>query len=139
MKKEISVYSKIIEMILLIVSAGIMALPVFFCLGMISDIIKFDFSEHYLRGMLVILIYILVIIGFFFLLIRAITIWVGSTSKIITIGLIMGLCLYLFFIIPVISDLRHAGLKLKIACPIPILAISLSLRNIYVQHKAKKR
>ena len=125
-------------MMLLIVSIAITALPMLYCLGMVGDTVNFDFPEHGVRGAFLILIYIAGIFGFFFQIGRAIAVWRGSVSKVITIGLIMGLCVYLFFMIPAIADLTHAGLALVISYTIPAVTILLSLRNIYIRRNQLK-
>lgn len=140
MKKERNrLYVKIIEMVLMLASIVITVLPLFFCIAILSDTLRFDLPEHIWRAIWIIAAAIVVILSFFAQLFRVINILRNTVSRIVTIGLLMGLGAYLFVMIPVLPDLMHIKVQLLLVYTIPLIAILFSLRNSYLQRKQGKQ
>lgn len=136
--KRDRVYLKIVELILLIATVLITAGPALLCLMLLFDSYKTDRMNRLWQTIAITIATIPAILGFLALIFRAIQIFTGSRSRMVTILLLLGIGTYLFFIIPTIPDLwRHK--KLLILYSVPVIAISLSLRNIYfAEHLVKE-
>lgn len=125
------------EVILLIISIVVTALPAFLCLLLLGDLFNFELKNAW-ECILSITISAAGVLGFFSLILRTFGVFKRSASKIVTAGLVIGLCAYLWFIYSILRsmDSRHIAMKDVVAIIIylvPVIAVSLSLRNIFLR------
>lgn len=134
-KENNRILIKITESVLLIASIAVTLLPLFFCIAILSDTIRFDRQQHPWRTLGITLAAAVVLFGFLAQWFRLAGIWTGKASKVVFAGLIMGLCAYLFFMVPVLPDLMHVDAGKLIVYSVPLVAILFSLRNMCVQRR----
>lgn len=127
-------YFRILELLLLATSVVITAVPAMFCAAMLSDTYKFDLPEHPWRTAGITIAAAMAILGFFALVLRIGEIFTRECSKVIMIGLILGIIAYLFFMVPVVPDMWRNKILLLVYT-IPAVSMIFSLRNIYLQRK----
>jgi hypothetical protein len=124
---------KILEVILLLAAIATSAFATLFYTIMIIETARNDMDTHTLRSIGLLAGWMGGIIGFFSLIARIIAILVGSHSRIIRAGLIIGLCAYAVYMAALLYNFKSGDVQLLLVYTIPLIAYGYSVWRMGVE------